>query len=475
MKAKETKTNVFAAIKDVFEAQQAYQYTIAATTLAERRTKLKRLLKAVEGTYRRDIQQAIHADFGKHPSETELTEIYPVIGEIRHALQHLSGWMQKERVKTPIALWGSSSYVNYEPKGVCLLISPWNFPFNLTFGPLSSAIAAGNTVMIKPSEHTPHTSALMKKMISAVFEPKEIALFEGEVAVSTALLALPFHHIFFTGSPEVGKIVMQAAAKHLTSVTLELGGKSPAIIDETAAPRRAAKRIVWGKFVNAGQTCIAPDYVYVHQNMVGKVLKELERAIQEYYGAQPLDSQAYAQLVNARHYERVVGYLETDMAKGATIAIGGDSDDKSCSLAPTIVLDPPRDGALMNTEIFGPILPVLTYTDIDEVIHEIRSKEKPLALYIYSTNKRMIKHLLHATSAGGSCVNTNVVHYFNAELPFGGVNTSGIGKAHGIYGFKEFSNARAVYVQHTLGASDFLVPPYTKMVSKLIRFAMRWF
>ena len=318
------------AITTVFNAQKENQYLVANAPISERRKILKALKKAVEVTYRKAIQEALYKDMGKPVAEVDLTEIYPITSEIKHALSHLNSWTRNQSVSTPIAFMGSSSYIKYEPKGVCLIISPWNFPVNLTISPLVSAIAAGNTVIIKPSEMTPHISKVMKELISSVFEENEITLIEGAVQTSTDLLSLPFNHIFFTGAPSIGKIIMSAAAKHLTSVTLELGGKSPIIVDETASIKTAAKRIAWGKFVNAGQVCIAPDYIYVHKSKQDELVNEFKKVIHTFYGGNANESESYASIVNSSHRKRVESLINNAKEEGATISCGGKIG-KNCS------------------------------------------------------------------------------------------------------------------------------------------------
>ncbi len=462
------------SIQGTFVTQQKNQHNIAATTAKERIAKLKKLYRALDDTYRIEIHKALLADFNKNPAETDLNEIYPLLKEIKYAISNIASWMRDEPVGSPLALIGSRSYIKYEPKGVCLLISPWNFPILLTFGPLISAIAAGNTVIIKPSEHTPYSTAIIKKIIAELFESNEIALFDGEVAVATALLSLPFNHIFFTGSPAVGKVVMKAAAKHLTSVTLELGGKSPCIIDQKTNIKKAAKSIAWGKFMNAGQTCIAPDYVYVHKTQLSDFVAELKKVITEFYGATPTNSDDYTHMINTNHTKRIQSYLEDAIEKGAKIEIGRQEMHLDTVIPPTIVTNVPLDSELMQQEIFGPVLPILTYTDIQEVTTYINNNPRPLALYIFGKSKKRINYILNATRAGGTCINNTIVHIFNSELPFGGVNTSGIGKSKGIYGFKEFSNARGVCKQLLPSTALLLMPPYTGVKKKLIRFMMKW-
>lgn len=444
------------------------------TTASQRIAKLKKLHAAVL-SYRPKIKEALFNDYRKHPSEVDLTEIYPVTGEIKDAKRNLRSWMRGEDVKTPLALLGSSSRIQYEPKGVVLIISPWNFPINLTFGPLVSAIAAGNAVIIKPSEITPHATAIMKQIVKEVFDEKEVALFEGGVGTSTELLKLPFNHIFFTGAPSIGKIVMKAAAEHLTSVTLELGGKSPTIVDETADVDLAAKRVAWGKYVNNGQVCIAPDYLFVHESKKTEFIASFKKQIKNFYTEDPLQEASYNRMVNQHHFERVKGYVDDALSKGAKLETGGKFNKGEAFIAPTLMTDVPKDSKLMTEEIFGPILPVYGFTDIDKVIDEINSREKPLALYIYSKRRKNIDHIMAHTRAGGTCINHNAVHFFNPNLPFGGSNNSGIGKAHGKEGFKSFSNPRAVLKQHVPNALDLLTPPYNDFKQKLIDLTLKWF
>ena len=338
-------------VKRIFELQQKNQFLIANSTAKQRIAKLDKFHKAIL-KYRPQIKEALFKDFHKHPSEVDLTEIYPVTSELKHTKSNIRSWMRPQHVDTPIALLGSSSHIRHEPKGVVLIISPWNFPVNLTFGPLVSAIAAGNTVMVKPSENTPHASAIMKAIIEEVFDESDVALVEGGIATSSALLKLPFNHIFFTGAPSIGKIVMAAAAKNLTSVTLELGGKSPTIVDETANVSMAARRIAWGKFLNNGQICIAPDYIFVHKSKKDAFLTEVKNHIDSYYTKDPAKSPSYARMVNERHHQRVSSYVEDAVEKGAKIDAGGNFDKDHNYIAPTVVSNLTKDMLLMKEENF---------------------------------------------------------------------------------------------------------------------------
>ncbi len=461
-------------IKRIFALQQKNQYKVAGSSVSERKAKLTRLHEAVM-RYRPQIKEALYQDYRKHPAEVDLTEIYPVTTEIKDAKRNLSRWMANHKVGTPLALMGASSYIKYEPKGVVLIISPWNFPVNLTFGPLVSAIAAGNTVILKPSEMTPHTSALMKKIVEELFDENEIALVEGAVGTSKALLDLPFNHIFFTGAPSIGKVVMRAAAEHLTSVTLELGGKSPTVVDETADLDVAARRIAWGKYVNNGQICIAPDYIFVHESKKAKFVDLVKKYLREFYTESAENETSYARIVNRRHYTRVKDYIDDAVAKGAVTEYGGKFSEEQNYISPTVMTNVSEDSALMENEIFGPVLPVFGFTDLQTVVDKINAREKPLALYIYSRSKINQNFILNNTRAGGTCINHSSLHFFNTNLPFGGSNNSGIGKAHGEFGFEAFSDARAVMKQHVPNALELLLPPYNDFKEKLIELTIKWF
>ena len=460
---------------ELFSKQNNNQYVIGNRTYKERLKTLNKLQHAIEVTYRTQIQDALQKDLGKPVVETELTEIYAIIGDIKHTKKHLHRWMRKQKVETPVSMLGSGSYITYQPKGVCLIISPWNFPFNLTFGPLVSAIAAGNTAIIKPSEMTPNSSALMSEIITAVFNDDEVALVQGEVAVSTELLKLPFNHIFFTGSPKVGKIVMKAASEYLASVTLELGGKSPTLIDKTANIDKAAKKIMWAKFLNCGQICVSPDYVLIDESIKVAFIASCKKWLQTFYNDSPKTSDSYGRIVTDKHFERLSEHLENAKALHATFEVGGDTDRASKYIEPAIISNLQPEATLLEDEIFGPILPIVTYKSLDMAIAYVNSKPRPLALYIYSKSKTNTKKILNNTRAGGTCINNSVLHYANHNLPFGGVNNSGIGKSHGFFGFQGFSNQRAVMKQYTFGVTELLFPPYSSFKETLARLTIKWF
>ncbi len=460
------------SISTIFKAQKANAQNLANSNAKERKAKLRKIL---DWTLAHEIEigEALFADFKKNPAETNLGEVLGVVGEIKHLMKHLNSWMKPQSVPTPLNMIGSSAHVRFEPKGVCLIISPWNYPFNLSIKPLVQAIAAGNTVMLKPSEMTPHTSALIKKMLSELFEENEIAVIEGDANVSTMLLEQPFNHIFFTGSPAVGKIVMSAAAKNLTSVTLELGGKSPCLVDETANIKKSAEKIAWGKFINNGQTCIAPDYVLVHKSVETELVAALKSSIEAMYGNDAKTSADYCRVVNNRHFNRLNVLLNEAVEKGANVQVGGQTDGIQNYIAPTLLTDVDDSMKVMQDEIFGPILPIITYNTNEEAIAHIKSKEKPLAMYINSSKEKNIQYFMDNSSAGGTVINDSIIYYGHTELPFGGVNNSGIGKSGGIWGFTEFSNQRAVMRQR-FGTFKMIYPPYTPFVSKLVRFFVRY-
>ncbi|MGF1556287.1 aldehyde dehydrogenase family protein [Paucihalobacter sp.] len=459
----------------LFQEQQQHQYIVGNATVKERIRKLNSLKKAIQDTYRSQIHETLKMDLNKSVTETDLTEIYPVTSEIKFIKKHLWHWVKRKSVPTPLSLFGASSYIKYEPKGVCLIISPWNFPLNLTFGPLVSAIAAGNTVILKPSEMTPNTSALMKIIVQDLFDENEVALVEGEVETAQHLLNLPFNHIFFTGSPAVGKIVMKAASAHLSSVTLELGGKSPAIIDDSANLTTTAKRLIWGKLVNCGQTCIAPDYIMIKENLLSDFTNLCKDAIESYYSKNIEDSDSYGRIVNQNHYERLKNLIDDAVSQGANIAYGGNTNTSDNYIQPTLITNCNMEMKIMQEEIFGPILPIITYKDASEILIHINSNPKPLALYVFSKRNFLIDNIVKNTRAGSTVINNNLIQFNNHHLPFGGSNNSGIGKSHGFYGFKEFSNERAFMKQHFKGISEYVTPPYTSLKEKIAALTVKWF
>ncbi|EMR04713.1 aldehyde dehydrogenase family protein [Cesiribacter andamanensis] len=470
-------TDMPARMQQVFEQQRQTAQAWRSSTLAERQDRLRNMLSWMEQN-RNAIHEALYNDFQKPHPETDISEIYPVQAEIKHALRNLRNWMKPRKVSTPLSHVGTSSYIQYEPKGVCLIIAPWNYPFNLQLVPLVSCLAAGCTAILKPAEETPHTAQLLERMVGELFSPREVAVFTGGKEVAQELLKLPFDHIFFTGSPQVGKLVMKAAAEHLSSVTLELGGKSPAIVDYTANLKEAAERIAFGKWLNAGQTCIAPDYVLVHERVSEPLVQELKKAIAKMYGGEGPESKAshdLARIINQRHFERLQRALQQALAAGAELASGGTLAADERFIAPTVLRSVPEDSQLMQEEIFGPILPIRSYRDLAEAVEYVNARPKPLALYLFTDRPELKQEMLQRTSAGGVCVNDTALHYLQPNLPFGGVNWSGMGKAHGHWGFLSFSNEKSVLQQRSgLTSTSMLKPPYSPAVQKMINLLLRY-
>ena len=465
----ELKPAVKAKIDKVFAKQKTYALELRKSDYRQRLAVLKRFETAFKDSYDK-IHKAAAADFGKPGAEVDLAEIMPVVTELKHIRKNLKAWMKAEPVKTTLSMMGTKSRIVKEPKGVTLVVSPWNYPFNLTFGPMMWSIAAGNTVIIKPSEMTPKMSKVIGQIVKQAFRPEEVSLFEGEADVASYLTNLPFDHIFFTGSPAVGKHVMAAAAKNLTSVTLELGGKSPVIVDKSANLKKAGKSIAWGKFNNNGQTCIAPDYIYVHESIKDKFVEQMTAAIKTQYGLgeDASTNTDYCRVVNAGHHGRINRLLDDAKAKGGVVLTGGEVDAKSKFIAPTLIEGMSDDSAIMNEEIFGPLLPIITFSEIDEAISYVNARPKPLALYIYSKNDKVTNKVLQETSAGDTCVNQTVMHFLHPNLPFGGVNNSGIGKSGGVWGFRAFPHERSVLVdKHS--STAMMYPPYTPGVRRLIK------
>ena len=445
--------------------------------IANRKKRLKDLLRWIQSNRDR-VKEAVFSDFNKPPTEVDISEIYPVVGEIRHALRHIDRWARPVKIDAPFNYLGTRSEVRYEPKGVCLILSPWNFPFNLALGPLVSCLAAGNTAILKPSELTPYTARLLGEMVKEVFHG-EVMVVEGGAEVAGLLLRLPFDHLFFTGSPAIGKVVMKAAADHLTSVTLELGGKSPAIIDQSANITETAKRIAFGKFLNNGQTCIAPDYLLVHHSVAEPLINALKKQVTKLFGDKNrIDehSPSYGRIVNSNHFQRLKLLLEDATQGGAKIEMGGAMNSESRFFHPVILSQVPAHARLMEEEIFGPILPIIPFGQVEEVVQYVNSKPKPLALYIFGQDKSFRKHILDHTSSGTACVNDCVLQFTHPNLPFGGVNNSGIGKSHGYYGFLAFSNQKPVLRQKSgFTLSSFFYPPFTPAMRKRIEPILRWF
>ncbi|MEM5492050.1 aldehyde dehydrogenase family protein [Hoeflea sp. AS16] len=423
---------------------------------AWRRGQLLRLRAMVEEN-ESAINDALHADLGKSGFEARMTEIGTVLSEISHTLSHLNTWMRPQRISTPLSNQPGHSRVIHEPLGVVLIMAPWNYPVNLVLTPLIGAIAAGNCAALKPSEVSARTSALLARLIPAYLDTEAFAVFEGGPEVSTALLEQRFDHIFFTGSEAIGKIVMTAAAKHLTPVTLELGGKSPCIIHDDSDLALAARRVAWGKFLNAGQTCIAPDYILVQETVADAFVDRLKASIRDFFGDDPKLSPDYPRLINERHFDRV-----RELISGGDIAVGGETDRSVKYIAPTVLTGVDPEATVMREEIFGPVLPIVTYRSIDEAIGFITSRPKPLALYLFAKSGEIRDQVIERTSSGGACINDVVMHLAVPELPFGGVGASGMGAYHGRTSFDTFSHARSVLTKSEHFDVPLRYPPYSK-------------
>ena len=462
------------SIDAMYNAQAALVHGGVALDYSARRQKLKALLKALYH-HREELLNALQEDLGKPKLETEVVEFHPTIAELKFALRNLRHWMGERLVPTPLSHLGSRSTIRVEPKGHCLIITPWNYPLLLTLSPLISAVAAGNRVVIKPSEFVDKTAKVIEKILQSVFSSEEVCMVYGDHHIAQHLLKKAWNHIHFTGSTPVGKIVMKAAAEHLSSVTLELGGKSPTIVTEDANVRLAAQRIAWGKWTGAGQTCLAPDLIYVHRSHATALVNGLKVYLAKAYDNDAIQSNHYCSLIHERHFARQQDFLQEAKDAGAEIAYGGSADVTSLRMEPTIVLGDLSNTAIMTEEIFGPIMPIMVYDSLEELVTELQQRARPLGLYVFSKRKKTINYILDRCPSGGVCVNDTILHISNPNLPFGGMNTSGIGKSHGHHGFLDFSNERSVFEQRSpISSASLTYPPYTKWTQRLIRLTTRW-
>ena len=441
-------------LSGLLELQRQFFSTGRTRDLAFRKQALGRLRSAVKERYG-DIVTALQRDLRKPEFESYITEIAFLFQEIDHAVSHVALWSRKKRVRTPWLLQPASSWIVPEPYGTVLVMGPWNYPFQLVMAPLVAAVAAGNTAVVKPSELAPRTSRVVADIIGSAFSPAHVAAVTGGVEESRALLAERFDYIFFTGGTGVGRVVMEAASKHLTPVTLELGGKSPAIVTEDAAIEGAAKKIVWGKFVNAGQTCIAPDYVLVHRDVKEALVKAMKGCITRFYGEAPLGNPAYPRIIHSRHWER----LRALIREGRTIH-GGRVDKKTLSIEPTILDGVKEDAPVMREEIFGPILPVCEFSSLDEAVSMVMKNPTPLALYLFTRSRAVQERIVRDIQAGAVVINDVIIHVANYRLPFGGVGQSGMGAYHGRFGFDTFSHRKAVMKRRFTLDILMRYPPY---------------
>ncbi len=455
-------------IKRIYNKQLAYFESGATRSYAFRKEQLKKVKQAVN-RYDNRIIEALSKDFKKSSFESFGTEIGPLLTELRHTLRDLKNWMRPGKVGTPLPFLPSSSWTYPDPLGLPLIISPWNYPFLLMFRPLIASIAAGNTMILKPSEISSNTAAVITEMINEYFDEEYIAVINGDgEAVGNELLNnYHFDHVFFTGSVNVGRRIMSMAAKHLSPVTLELGGKSPCIIDKEVDIKFAAKKIAWGKLLNAGQTCVAPDYLLLHEDVKEEFLDALKKTIRDMYGEDPKLSPDFARIISDRRYEALVQYLGE-----GKIIFGGQTDAQERYIAPTVIVDVQKNDLIMKEEIFGPILPVIIYREKQEVFQWISENPYPLALYIFTSNKKTAEDYIGSIRFGGGCVNNTLVHLGNPDLPFGGVGTSGIGQYHGEHGFDTFSKVKSIMKTPTWFDAPLWYPPYKnniKWIRKIFR------
>ncbi len=454
------------SLQSLFADQQKFFATGKTRTVAFRREALKKLRAAIL-MHEEELYGALHKDLHKSPFESYASEIGFVLEELRFHLKKVKRWARPKHVSSSFVSFPASARITHEPLGTVLIIAPWNYPFQLIMAPLIGAVSAGNTVILKPSEIAENTAVVIEKIINSTFGREYLRVVTGGADVSQTLLKFKFDHIFFTGSPRVGKIVMQAAAKNMVPVTLELGGKSPCIVDETAPLKLTARRIVWGKLLNAGQTCIAPDYLYVHEKVKDRLVAEIIAAIKKAYGEDAEKSPDYPRIISRPNMERLETLLE-----GAQVVYGGHYNKGEKYFEPTVLDNVTFDLPVMQQEIFGPIFPVLTYRNPEEIITQVNARPRPLALYVFSKNRRFCKKMVENIPAGGVTVNDTLMHIVSNKLPFGGVGNSGIGKYHGYYSFQTFSNAKPVVRRGTWLDPPVRYAPYAKKL-KIIKYLMR--
>ncbi len=447
--------------RDFFQSGKTRSYEF-------RKTQLKKMQTAIEA-FDGKIKEALYKDLRKSETEAHLVETGFVLNEVKDTIKNLAGWMKPRRVKTTLFHDVGSSAIIPEPYGNVLIISPWNYPFQLLIAPALGAMAAGNTIVLKPSELAPHTSKVIKDMISKYFSPEYITVVEGGIPETSALLNEKFDYIFYTGSTHVGRIIYQAAAKHLTPVTLELGGKSPCIVDENTNLKLTAKRIAWGKLINAGQTCVAPDYILIQKNIKEEFINLVKKYWIEFYGNKPEDSEDYCRIISERHFDRLVNLMETS----GTIVHGGEIAKEDLYISPTLLDEVSPDDSVMQEEIFGPILPVLAFDKTEEAIQFVNNRPKPLALYVFSESNGFVNQVLENTSSGGVTVNDTIMHIANPHLPFGGVGESGIGAYHHQASFDTFSHLKSVLKKGFRVELPYRYAPFAKN-SATLKFLAKW-
>lgn len=454
-------------IKKIVDKQRNYFYKGHTLDINARFRALIKL-KACILKYEKEIHEAIQKDLGKSSFESYMCETGLVLSEISYMLKHIHSFAKEKRVPTPLAQFHSRSYKKPSPYGVVLIMSPWNYPFLLTLDPLVDAIAAGNTVVVKPSAYSPHTSEMIKKIIRVCFDESFVSVITGGRAENTCLLNEHFDYIFFTGSQAVGKEVMRKASEHLTPVTLELGGKSPCVVEKTANLKLAAKRIVFGKFLNCGQTCVAPDYIYCDQEIKDELIRQIKKQIRQQFGRTPLKNQNYGKIINEKHFNRIIGLIDQNK-----VVSGGVSDLQTLQIEPTVMDHVSFEDSVMQEEIFGPILPVLTYDSFDQAIHKINSMAHPLALYIFTSDKQAAKKITEQCGFGGGCINDTIIHLATSEMGFGGFGESGMGSYHGKEGFLTFSHTKSIVDKKTWLDLPMRYQPYRKINDMLIHFFLK--
>ena len=454
-------------IKDLVTRQRSYFQSGATLPVSARLAALRRLYDAIS-SHEKEIRRALQKDLGKSGFESYMCETGMVLEEISYMLKHTRKFAREQRVHTPLAQFCSRSYKKPSPYGVTLIMSPWNYPFMLTLSPLADALAAGNTAVVKPSAYSPYTSEVLLSILTECFDPKYVAVVTGGRAENTCLLREHFDYIFFTGSQAVGKEVMRSAAEHLIPVTLELGGKSPCIVDQTADIRLAARRIVFGKYLNCGQTCVAPDYVYCHRSVKDQLIKEVQKQIRRQYGKQPLHSSDYGKIINEKHFDRILGLIDEKK-----VVHGGGSDRSTLRIEPTVMDNVTFSDAVMQEEIFGPVMPVLTFDSLDEAIRRINSMPHPLALYLFTSDKKAARKVTARCGFGGGCINDTIIHLATSEMGFGGFGESGMGAYHGKTGFDTFTHYKSIVDKKTWIDLPMRYQPYRKGAEKLVRFFLK--
>ncbi len=452
-----------AQINNIVEAQREYFYGGNTLSINSRISALVKLKKSIL-KHEQDINQALKEDLGKSKSEAYMCEVGMVLSELSHMLKHVKAYSREKTVVTPLAQFHSRSYVKPSPYGVVLIMSPWNYPFMLTMDPLIDAIAAGNTAVVKPSAYSPATSEVIKTILEECYSPEFVAVITGGRAENTCLLEEHFDYIFFTGSQAVGKEVMRSASEHLTPVTLELGGKSPCIVDASANIMLAAKRIVFGKLLNCGQTCVAPDYIYCDEAVKNRLVAAIKMQISRQYGIKPLKNENYGKIINKKHFNRIIGLIDKEK-----VVYGGAFDEEALKITPTVMDNVSFEDAVMQEEIFGPVLPVLTFENLDEAISRINRMPHPLAAYMFSSDAKNIQKFTKHLGFGGGCINDTIIHLATSAMGFGGFGESGMGSYHGKAGFDTFSHHKSIVDKKTWIDLPLRYQPYSEFYDKLIR------